>query len=183
MKNVINVVGAAFIEHGRIFAARRSYGSSYVVHKFEFVGGKIEDGESGEAALARECREELDLEIQVLRPVGTTEFEYPDKIVNITVYLCRMLGGYKIKEHEECVWQELSSLNADEWAPADRAILGGLVREFSPAYSLVTGATGGIGSAFCEELAFRGESLFITGRSRENSKPSQISSKKGTPTS
>ena len=75
MKNVINVVGAAFIEHGRIFAARRSYGSSYVVHKFEFVGGKIEDGESGEAALARECREELDLEIQVLRPVGATEFE------------------------------------------------------------------------------------------------------------
>ena len=167
MKNVINVVGAAFIEHGRIFAARRSYGSSYVVHKFEFVGGKIEDGESGEAALARECREELDLEIQVLRPVGATEFEYPDKIVNITVYLCRMLGGYKVKEHEECVWQELSSLNADEWAPADRAILGGLVREFSPAYSLVTGATGGIGSAFCEELASRGESLFITGRSRE----------------
>lgn len=94
-----------------------------------------------------------------------------------------MLGGYKVKEHEECVWQELSSLNADEWAPADRAILGGLVREFSPAYSLVTGATGGIGSAFCEELASRGESLFITGRSRENSKPSQMSSKKGIPTS
>lgn len=167
MKNVINVVGAAFIEHGRIFAARRSYGSSYVVHKFEFVGGKIEDGESGEAALARECREELDLEIQVLRPVGTTEFEYPDKIVNITVYLCRMLGGYKVKEHEECVWQELSALNSDDWAPADRPVLADLVREFSPAYSLVTGATGGIGSAFCEELASRGESLFITGRSRE----------------
>lgn len=79
MKNVINVVGAAFIEHGRIFAARRSYGSSYVVHKFEFVGGKIEDGESGEAALARECREELDLEYRYSAPLAQLSLNTPIK--------------------------------------------------------------------------------------------------------
>lgn len=167
MKSVINVVGAAFVKCGKIFAAKRSYGSEYVIHKYEFVGGKVEEGESGEYALKRECAEELDLRIDVLRPLGFSEFEYPDKVVKITVYLCEMLSDFTVKEHEECVWQQLSDLDAESWAPADRGILADIRSEFSRSYSLVTGATGGIGRAFCMSLASRGENLFLSGRSAE----------------
>lgn len=167
MKSSINVVGAAFISDGRLFAARRSYGSEYVIHKYEFVGGKVEEGESGERALMRECREELDLSIAVLRPISSARFEYPDKIVNITVYLCEMLSGYTVKEHEECRFIPFSELDEEQWAPADRGILRDIVLEFSPEFCLVTGATGYIGRAFCFALAARGENLFITGRSAD----------------
>ena len=167
MKSVINVVGAAFVKGGKVFASKRSYGSEYVVHKYEFVGGKIEDGESAQAALMRECAEELDLKIEVYRPLGSTCYEYPDKIVKITVFLCGMLSDYKVKEHEECRWIDLSALDDSLWAPADREILNLISSEFSPRYAMVTGATGYIGKAFCQELASRGENLFITGRSGE----------------
>ncbi len=165
MKQVINVVGAAFVDGGKIFAARRSYGSEYVIHKFEFVGGKVESGEDLPAALARECREELNVEISVIKPVGHSRFEYPDKVVDITVYLCAMLSDYEVKEHEECVWLPVSDTDCSQWAPADREILEGLKAIYARNYAFVTGATGYIGKAFCRELASRGENLFITGRS------------------
>ena len=171
MKSIINVVGAAFVERGKVFAARRSYGSEYVIHKYEFVGGKVEQGESEETAIKRECLEELDLNVQVCRKFAEEQFEYPDKIVNLKIYLCRMLSGYKVKEHEECRWIPLSQLDVGDWAPADRALLGKLVDEFTPQYSFVTGASGYIGKAFCTELAARGENLFITGRSAEKLAP------------
>lgn len=167
MKSVINVVGAAFVKDGKVFAAKRSYGSEYVIHKYEFVGGKIEEGERAEDALMRECSEEMELKIRVFRPIGSTVFEYPDKTVNITVFLCGMLSGYKVKEHEECRWLPLAELDESLWAPADREILSLIKSEFSPRYSLVTGATGYIGKAFCKELASRGENLFMTGRTME----------------
>lgn len=165
MKNVIEVVGAAFIEGGKIFAAKRSYGSSYVVHKYEFVGGKVERGERGEAALVRECKEELGLDIKVVRLLGVSEYEYPDKVVKFAVYLCKMCSCFTVKEHEECCWIAFEDIDEERWAPADRGILRDIVHNFLPEYSLVTGATGGLGRAFCFELASRGQDLFLTGRS------------------
>ena len=119
MKSVISVVGAAFVERGKVFAARRSYGSEYVIHKYEFVGGKVEQGESEETAIKRECLEELDLDVQVCRKFAEEQFEYPDKIVNLKIYLCRMLSGYNVKEHEECRWLPPGELDSVEWLPAD----------------------------------------------------------------
>ena len=164
MKQIINVAGAAFIKCGRIFAAKRSYGSQYVIHKYEFAGGKLEPGESGEQTVVRECAEELGLSVSVIRSVGSAVYEYPDKIVNITVYLCEMLSDYTVKEHEECVWLDLASADEQLWAPADRGILTDLKREFCAIYAFVSGASGYIGGAFCRALAARGENLFITGR-------------------
>lgn len=165
MKSVIDVVGAAFIKDGKIFASRRSYGSEYVIHKYEFVGGKVEDGESDVQAIVRECREELNLEIVALRRLASARYEYPDKIVNITVFLCEMLSDYTVKEHEECRWIPLAEADASYWAPADCGILEEIKRDFTREYSFITGATGGIGRAFCFALAARGENLFLTGRS------------------
>lgn len=167
MEEVINVVGAAIVRDSRLFCARRSYGSEYVVHKYEFVGGKVERGEDPSAALVRECREELDTEVRVVRPVGESCYNYPDRSVNLKVYLCEMLSGYTVKEHEEASWVPFGELKSDDWAPADRDIVELLKEQLTPYYALITGATGHIGRAFCERLAALNENLFLTGRSME----------------
>lgn len=119
MEKMINVVAAAFIKNGKIFAVRRSYGSEYVIHKYEFVGGKCEAGEGEEEALARECLEELNLKIKVLSRFASTAYAYPDKRVNLSVYFCKMLSEYALKEHEEARWIPLNEIDPAEWAPAD----------------------------------------------------------------
>ena len=64
MKPHFNVVGAAVVKDGKVLALRRSDGNESVIHKFEFVGGKIKDGETQKQALIRECWEELSLEVE-----------------------------------------------------------------------------------------------------------------------
>ena len=63
MKSRITVVGAAIVKEGKLLALRRADGNDEVIHKFEFVGGKVEEGETPEEALKRECIEELSLEV------------------------------------------------------------------------------------------------------------------------
>ena len=66
MKKHIHVAAALLFNNGKIFATKR--GDSpypYVAHKYEFPGGKIEEGERAEDAVKRELREELDLEVSV----------------------------------------------------------------------------------------------------------------------
>ncbi|NTX13992.1 (deoxy)nucleoside triphosphate pyrophosphohydrolase [Myxococcus sp. CA056] len=60
---------------------------------WEFPGGKVEAGETDEAALARECREELDVELSVGRRLWEGRHEYPDLTVELVLYAARMLSG------------------------------------------------------------------------------------------
>ncbi|MCD8371887.1 MAG: SDR family NAD(P)-dependent oxidoreductase [Clostridia bacterium] len=168
MKKEINVVGAAFIKDGKLFAAKRSYGSEYVIHKYEFVGGKIKEGETPEEALARECREELNVSVKVIRPVGSTVYEYPDVIVNLQIFECRTQDEFTPCEHEQTRWLKPEEFNEEEWCPADRQILLNIKKRLSSSYTLVTGATGVLGGEFCRQCALKGENLYITGRKTDN---------------
>ncbi len=123
MKPRINVVGAAIIKEGKVLALRRSHGNESIIHKFEFVGGKIEEGETPEKALSRECMEELSLETEVGSLLTTVEYEYPENTIVLSVYFVRPLSGFVLKEHEEGKWLEPSEIDPDEWAPADREFL------------------------------------------------------------
>lgn len=123
MKPRFNVVGAAIIKEGKVLALRRADGIESVVHKFEFVGGKIEQGETPQTALKRECIEELSLEIEVGDLLNTIEYEYPDFTVVLSVYCATALSEYVVKEHEEDKWIACDELDAEEWAPADREFL------------------------------------------------------------
>lgn len=119
MKVNYNVVGAAIVRDGKLLSLRRKSGIGSVIHKFEFVGGKIEEGESPEQALKRECREELSLDVEVGEQLTTVDYEYPEYSVSLSVYLCKMLSSYKLTEHEEEAWIDCGELSAEEWAPAD----------------------------------------------------------------
>ena len=131
MKKHIQVAVALILENGKIFATRRGESSfPYVAHKYEFPGGKIERGESGERAVQRELKEELDMQVKVGGLYASQTFEYPDFIVTLWVYECEMLSPFVLKEHESCQWISPNDLNENEWAPADAEIIGSIKRVF-----------------------------------------------------
>ena len=131
MKKHIQVAAALLFENGKIFATRRGDSPyAYVAHKYEFPGGKIETGESGEEAVKRELREELDLEVSVGGLYACHTFEYPDFIITLSLFECEMLSTFALKEHESYAWISPKDLKEEEWAPADADILSGLKRIF-----------------------------------------------------
>ncbi len=111
------------IENGKLFAVKRAYGNESVIHKYEFVGGKIQNNETPQQALVRECLEELDMQVEVGALLGTVVYEYPEIIVNLSIYLCKRLSDFMLKEHELYRWIDCNHLNEDEWAPADREFI------------------------------------------------------------
>ena len=120
MKKHLEVVGAVFVQKGRVLAAKRGESKyAYVAHKYEFAGGKIEPGESPEQALVREIKEELCADIRIIQPFMTLEHEYPDFTITLYVCLCRRLSDYKLKEHVRVVPLSSSELDPADWAPAD----------------------------------------------------------------
>ena len=131
MKKHIKVAAALLFKDGKIFATKRGDSPyAYVAHKYEFPGGKIEENESGEMAVARELKEELDLTVKVGGLYASHTFEYPDFIITLFVYECEMLSSFSLKEHECYAWIAPKDLKEEEWAPADADILGSLKRVF-----------------------------------------------------
>ena len=126
MKPHLNVVAAAIVKQGKLLALRRADGNEQVIHKFEFVGGKVEEGETPQEALIRECKEELSLDIEVGDLLNKIDYEYPKTSVTLSVYFVKPLSDYKLSVHEEERWIDCSALDATDWAPADKAFLSTL---------------------------------------------------------
>ena len=117
----INVVAAILRDGGRVFATQRGYGDWK--DSWEFPGGKIEPGETPEAALIREIREELGATIAVESFLTAIEYDYPAFHLSMRCYLCRVTEGeLTLKEHEAARWLAKDELDAVAWLPADRAV-------------------------------------------------------------
>ena len=126
-KKTVQVVAAVIRDGDRIFATQRGYGDWKDF--WEFPGGKIEPGETPEAALIREIREELGAEIAVESHLTTVEYEYPAFHLFMGCYLARVTGGeLTLKEHEAARWLTREELDTVAWLPADRTVIG-LVRQ------------------------------------------------------
>ncbi len=97
---------------------------------WEFVGGKTEPGESKEQALIRECREELDVEIQVGDVFLEVTHEYTDLTVHLTLFHASIVRGIPQKlEHQDLRWITPQEIENYAFCPADQAILDKLRRE------------------------------------------------------
>lgn len=119
MPKEINVVGAVCLKDGSVFTAKRGPVKS-MAGLWKFPGGKIEPGETPEAALAHELREELLIEAEVLQPLETTRYKYSFAVVKLSTYLCEIVSGTPVlTEHVEVRWVPISMLPTLEWAPAD----------------------------------------------------------------
>jgi len=118
-------VAAALIQDaaGRYLIARRPPGA-HLGGLWEFPGGKREPGESLEACLQRELREELGADFAVGERVDTVTWRYPDRWVTIHFFRCRPVAGRL--EPRGCAalaWVEPDRLGDYEFPPADRALV------------------------------------------------------------
>jgi 8-oxo-dGTP diphosphatase len=112
-------VAAAVIKDGeRFFATARGYGE--YKGKWEFPGGKIEEGETSQQALKREIEEELDTEINVGEYICTVEYDYPSFHLSMDCFFCEVVKGQLVlKEAEEAKWLTKDTIDSVEWLPAD----------------------------------------------------------------
>ena len=91
---------------------------------WEFVGGKVEQGETKEQALIRECKEELDVLLSVGDVLMDVVHEYPDIMVHLTLFNAIIAEGEPQKlEHNDIKWITPSEIPNYEFCPADEEIL------------------------------------------------------------
>lgn len=118
----VRVVAAVIRKDDKIFATQRGYGE--FKDGWEFPGGKIEEGETPEQALAREIKEELDTEIQVGKLIDTIEYDYLSFHLSMDCFWCKIMqGGLELKEHEAARWLSKEELYSVDWLPADVGVV------------------------------------------------------------
>lgn len=124
MKKTLEVVGAIIVDGDKILAVKRGANKNpKVAYKYEFAGGKVEQGESKEQALVRELKEEMDCDIQPIKEFCDVLHEYDDVFVHLTVFVSQALSGFTLKEHIDSKWLTKDELFSVEWAEADYSIL------------------------------------------------------------
>ena len=98
---------------------------------WEFVGGKVESGETKEEALIRECREELAVTLSVGSVFMDVIHEYPDLMVHLTLFNATIAGGEPQKlEHNDIQWITPSEISNYEFCPADVEILRKIIEVY-----------------------------------------------------
>lgn len=117
----IEVVAAVIRNGDRILATERGYGD--FKGGWEFPGGKMEPGESPEAAIVREIEEELRVRIRPGELIETVEYDYPAFHLTMHVFLAEIESGeLTLTEHLAMKWLAKDELNSVEWLPADVSV-------------------------------------------------------------
>ena len=117
------VVAALIWDKNRFLACQRP------AHKargllWEFVGGKVEPGETKEQALIRECQEELAVTVAVQDVFMEVDHVYPDLTVHLTLFNASIAEGTPQKiEHNDLRWITVEEIDQYEFCPADEEIL------------------------------------------------------------
>ena len=130
-KQIVPVVAALIWDRDRFVICQRP------AHKargllWEFVGGKVEPGETKVQALMRECREELDVELEVGPVFMELTHAYPDMTVRLTLFHAAIRGGEpKLLEHNDLRWITPAEISQYAFCPADKEILERIIAEHS----------------------------------------------------
>lgn len=120
---MVEVVAALIWKNGKFMICQRP------AHKargllWEFVGGKVEPGETKEQALVRECREELAVTVEVQDEFMSLVHEYPDITIHLTVFNAYIAEGVpQLLEHNDVRWIPPKEIKNYDFCPADNKIL------------------------------------------------------------
>lgn len=132
MRKITEVVAALIWDKDRFLICQRP------AHKargllWEFVGGKVEPGESKADALIRECQEELGVALSVGTVFLDVLHEYPDLTVHLTLFHAFITAGIPQRlEHNDIQWITVSQIPEYDFCPADVEILRKLQQEYLP---------------------------------------------------
>lgn len=128
MKKIEVVAAIVFFEDQILCLQRPENKYDYISRKFEFPGGKIEEGETKEEALKRELLEELNISVEIKSFFLTVVFQYPDFELTMHSYICEVkTKELTLNEHIAMEWLTLKDLNKLDWAAADIPIVNKLV--------------------------------------------------------
>ena len=120
------VVAALIWKEDRFLACQRPAHKTRAL-LWEFVGGKVEPNETKEEALVRECKEELDVTVQVEDVFMEVTHAYPDLTVHLTLFNARIAEGVPQKlEHHDIRWMTVEEIDDFPFCPADVEILARL---------------------------------------------------------
>ncbi len=125
----IKVVAGVLEREGRVLATQRGYGE--FAGGWEFPGGKVEPGEESAAALVRELREELAVEVHVGRHLLTVDHDYTTFRLSMACFLCELAAGEEpqLLEHSAARWLGAAELREVNWLPADVAVIEALLEQ------------------------------------------------------
>ena len=130
-RKTIEVVAALIWKGNRFLACQRPPEKARGL-LWEFVGGKVENGESGPQALVRECREELGVEISVSSAMMDVTHAYPDLTVHLTLYEAEIVQGEPQKlEHHDIRWITVDEMSAYPFCPADEVFCEAIRKKYA----------------------------------------------------
>lgn len=121
------VVAALIWDNDKFMICQRSANKARPL-LWELVGGKVESDETKEQALIRECKEELDITLEVGDIFTEAIHKYPDITIRLTVFNAKIVEGVpKLIEHNDLKWITPDEIPQYEFCPADVMILKMLI--------------------------------------------------------
>jgi mutator protein MutT len=122
MAEILVVAAVVINSRGQVLLAQRKRPES-LKGLWEFPGGKVEANENDESALKRELKEELELEIEDIQPIGIFPTESSECRIRIQAFTCRARSdGFVIRDHLDVRWVEKRDVQRYSLVPADLAI-------------------------------------------------------------
>ncbi len=119
---MVEVVAALIWDKDRFLICQRPSNKARAL-LWEYVGGKVEPGETKEEALVRECKEELGIIVSVHSKFFDVVHEYPDITIHLTLFHASILEGeITLLEHNDLCWILPSEIPDFEFCPADKTI-------------------------------------------------------------
>lgn len=123
----IKVICAIISFQNKTLVAQRSESMSLPL-KWEFPGGKIEDGENEQKCIVREIKEELNIDIELISRLQPSKFNYPNISIELIPYTAKHIAGeVRLIEHKQFLLLEKDELLTLDWAAADIPIVNEFV--------------------------------------------------------
>ncbi len=114
---------------GKILLAKRNLDIS-MPGLWEFPGGKLKEGETDEACLMREIKEEMNVDIRVKEFFAGNVYKYEDETIELITYKAELMNDdFRLTDHSEIAWVERGDLLKYDLAPADIPIAEKLAKE------------------------------------------------------
>lgn len=129
---VVEVTCAIIENEGKVLAVQRGEHMS-LAYKWEFPGGKVEEGETHWQCLLREIKEELNVEIDIWEKLPNSDHEHEERTIRLIPFICSLLRGEQVAltEHNALKWLTPAELNSLDWATADLKVIKNYIKHIA----------------------------------------------------